>query len=326
MPTHRTIRLGTRSSNLALTQSRMIAHALAAAHAGLDVQLIEISTTGDQVTDKPLQSFGGAGVFVKELESALLDKRVDFAVHSLKDMPTKQPKGLINAAIAGREDPRDVLVLRENQFIDALPAGSILGSGSTRRRLQLKEAYPALEFEEIRGNVETRIRKISEGQFCGTILARAGLKRLGILRGTASTIQSKELGVSFHVLPLSLMLPAPGQGALGIECRGEDSRTRRLLGTLHNAEAAACVEAERVVLAQLGGGCHLPLAALGRIIQKGGLAVLQLRAVLGLPDASIVVRAEATGPVSQARQLGLAVARDLLARGGKEVLVKLEEH
>ncbi|HYG74376.1 MAG TPA: hydroxymethylbilane synthase [Planctomycetota bacterium] len=326
MPKPHVLRLGTRSSNLAMTQSGIVARRLMRAHPGLKVQLVEISTTGDEVRDKPLQSFGGAGVFVKELENALVDDRVDFAVHSLKDMPTRQPEGLLIAAVAGREDPRDVLVLRGGQTIDALPSGSIIGSGSTRRRLQLKAAYPKLEFAEIRGNVETRLRKVREGQYAGTVLARAGLKRLGLLPGSKRSSRSDAAvteGLSFHLLPLELMLPAPGQGALGIECRSSDARTRRLLKVLHDPEAAACVEAERTVLGELGGGCHLPLAALGKVVRRGGKAMLELRAVLGLPDASIILRAERLGSLRAPQKIGISVAQDLLSRGGKEVLAKL---
>lgn len=316
------IRLGTRSSSLALTQSRFIARLLERTHRGLKVELVEISTTGDQVRDRPLKSFGGAGVFVKELESALLDRRVDLAVHSLKDLPTRQPRGLVLGAIVGREDVRDAAVVRGGTQLAELPAGSVIGSGSLRRRAQLKQHFPQLQFAEIRGNVETRIRKVEEGRYAGTILARAGLRRL---RLTAKITQT---------LPLAQVLPAPGQGALGIECRAADARIRKLLAKIHNPDVAACVIAERETLAALGGGCHLPLGALGTIVQVKRKPMLRLQAALGLPDdllaagtqlATVLVRVEDSASIAQARQLGRRVARRILVHGGREILAQLPE-
>ena len=306
------LKLGTRSSNLATTQSRHVADMLERKHPGLKVDLIEITTTGDEVRDKPLQSFGGAGVFVKELENALQARRVDIAVHSLKDMPTKQPADLVIAAMPEREDPRDVAVVRGNASLKDLPAGSVIGSGSLRRRAQLKTKYPQLEFAEIRGNVDTRLRKVREGQFAGSILACAGLKRLSLLDSGAGEI-------TFHVLPYTTMLPAPGQGALAIECRSDDLATRRLLGALHSAEVEACVEAERVVLEALGGGCHLPLGALGTV-EKG---LLKLQTFFGLPDASAFVEVEQEGSPADPRELGMRVAQLILSQGGREILARL---
>jgi hydroxymethylbilane synthase len=314
------IRLGTRSSNLALTQSRYIARRLERAHPGLTVELVEISTTGDQVRGKPLASFGGAGVFVKELEQALLEKRVDLAVHSLKDLPTAQPKGLTLGAIVGREDPRDVAVLRGAARLAELPAGAVIGSGSTRRRAQLKVAYPHLEFAEIRGNVETRMRKVADGQYAGTILARAGLKRLGLV-AQASSLPSRWMqagGLRYETLSHDLMLPAPGQGALAIECRAKDARVRKLLSALHNPLVAACVEAERSALEALGGGCHLPFGALGTVAGRK----LLLRGVVCAPDGAAIVRAEAAGRIAKARELGRKVAREILAHGGRKILAQ----
>jgi hydroxymethylbilane synthase len=290
-----------------MTQSRYIASRLEKAHSGLKVELVEITTTGDEVRDKPLKSFGGAGVFVKELENALQDKRVDIAVHSLKDMPTRQPEGLVIGAIAGREDPRDVVVTQGGRKLADLPAKSIIGSGSMRRRAQLKAAYPQLDFTEIRGNVDTRLRKVREGQVAGTILALAGLKRLGLLEDSMQT------------LSLEVMLPAPGQGALAIECRSGDLEIRKLLQPLHEAEVEACIDAERVVLEALGGGCHLPLAALGTVVS----GKLRLQAFFGLPDGLLSARADETMDINQSRELGKKVAQILLDRGGREILQKL---
>lgn len=301
------LRLGTRASALALTQSRSVARMLERAQPGVKVKLVEISTTGDRVTGKPLASFGGAGVFVKELETALLDGRVDFAVHSLKDLPTKQPRGLVIAAIGKREDARDAVITRGDGKLKDLPGGSVVGSGSTRRRAQLMAQFPKLNFAEIRGNVETRIRKVDEGQYAATILALAGLKRLKL------SARANE------ILPYDVVLPAPGQGALGIECRANDRKTRGLLAALNDPEAAACVEAERALLEALGGGCHLPLGALGEIVN----GELRLRAALGHPDGGIVLKAWRSGELKGARAIGKSLARELIKLGGDEIIARL---
>lgn len=308
MPALQRLRLGTRSSNLAVTQSRHIAKLLTRAHPKLRIELVEIQTTGDTILDKSLQSFGGTGVFVKELENALMDGRIDLAVHSLKDLPTRQPAALVVAAVPRREDPRDVAVLKKARKLSELPPGSVIGTGSLRRQAQLKRRYPHLEFAEIRGNVETRIRKVAEGQYNGTILARAGLRRLGLMKKVT------------QALPLSVMLPAPGQGALAVECRVGDKQLRKMIHTIHDSKVEWCVRAERVLLEALGGGCHLPLGALGQI--EGN--VLRLRAFLGLPDGSLFVKAEATAAPDAASRLGKKVAGMLLASGGKEILEKLK--
>ena len=307
------LRLGTRASALALTQSRMIARMLEKSCRGLRVELVEISTTGDRVHDKALKSFGGAGVFVKELEMALLEKRIDIAVHSLKDVPTQQPRGLAIAAIVGREDPRDCAIIKGAATLAELRPGSIVGSGSERRRAQLVRLFPELKFAEIRGNVETRINKVANGEFAATILARAGLKRLGLLEKAAQT------------LPLASVLPAPGQGALGIESRAADHATRTLLESIHNPEVALCVAAERFLLAMLGGGCNLPLGALGTVKGKR----LQLHAFLGLADGSKSVTAKAVIAIDDhrsllpAQKLAKTVRASLIEKGANDILAAL---
>lgn len=309
------LKLGTRASPLALTQSTTVARALERAHPGLVVELVEISTTGDRVTGQSLASFGGAGVFVKELEAALLDKRVDFAVHSLKDMPTKQPEGLTIGAISEREDARDAAIVRDGVKLEALPKGSVIGCGSPRRRAQLKASFPNLEFAEIRGNVDTRIRKVDEGQYAGTILALAGLKRLGLdARAT-------------EIIPFDVVLPAPGQGALGIECRTDDDRVRRILNAFHDENTAACVTAERALLEALGGGCHLPLGALGSLVPAHlpSKKMLRLEARLGHPDGSELVHCEEIGSLLSAVAIGQGVADGLLKSGGKELIERLRK-
>lgn len=278
---------------------------------GLKVELIELKTTGDRDRASALKTFGGAGVFVKELEQALLDGRVDFAVHSLKDLPTKQPRGLTLAAVSRREDVRDVAVTRGGKRLAELPEGAVIGSGSPRRRAQLALKFPHLRFAEIRGNVETRLQKVADGAYAGTILARAGLKRLGRRERDA------------EVLSLAAMLPAPGQGALGIECRSSDRATREFLAVLHDADSAACVAAERACLAALGGGCHLPLGACGRIDRKTGQ--LTLDAVLALPDGTCAARASVRGRARDARKLGRSCAQAIKrSQEGREVLRRLE--
>ena len=315
------LRLGTRASALALTQSRTVARLLERAHKNVRVVLVEIGTTGDRVTGQALSSFGGAGIFVKELEAALLDKRIDFAVHSLKDAPTRQPRGLVIAAISKREDARDAVVVHGGKKLSALPAGSVVGSGSPRRRAQLKALFPLLECAEIRGNVDTRIRKVDAGQYAATLLALAGLKRLK-LRARAS-----------QILSFDEMLPAPGQGALGLECRSNDRATRKFLAALHDPQCAACVQAERAVLEALGGGCHLPLGALGEIVKpyihvskKGaskGKPQLKLSAVLGHPDGGLLIKAWRIGDPGDPRKLGRELARELSKLGATDLLERL---
>jgi hydroxymethylbilane synthase len=307
------IRLGTRSSKLALTQAHQVARWLKKVHAGLQVELINITTAGDKERRRSLQSFGGTGVFVKELEQALLEGRIDLAVHSLKDLPVSQPKGLALAVGPTRADPRDVAVTRGRRRLEDLPAGSVIGSGSPRRRAQLKHRFPQLKFAEIRGNVETRIGKVAAGDYDGTILARAGLGRL------------KLLGQAAQTLPLDIVLPAPGQGALGLEYRAANKLMPRLLRPLENRLLAVCVAAERAALKALGGGCHLPLGALAGVSKTRGKNILRLRVALGLPDGSKLLRAEAsmrfkgrTPSEARARQLGAQAAKLLLKQGGRK--------
>jgi hydroxymethylbilane synthase len=304
------LRLGTRASALARVQSRMIAGFVERASPGLIVEQIEISTTGDEVKDKALKSFGGAGVFVKELEAALLDKRIDIAVHSLKDVPTAQPSGLVLGAIVCREDTHDCVIVRGGLKLDDLPAGSVVGTGSERRRAQIARRNPELKFAEIRGNVETRIAKVESGQYDATILAYAGLKRLGLAKKAS------------EILPHSALLPAPGQGALAIQCRSRDQSTRALLEKVHDQTVAICVEAERELLAMLGGGCNLPLGALANI---RGLT-LQLRAVLGLADGSRPIHAfdsVVMSDASAAKEVAARVHAKMMKQGAQKILTAL---
>jgi len=306
-----TLRLGTRASALAMVQSQMIARALERAHrhAKLRIQLVPISTHGDKDRRSPLKSFGGTGVFVKELERALASKRIDFAVHSLKDLPLRQPKGLILAAVTRREDVRDVLVTRTRV---RLTAGCVVGTGSPRRRSQMALRHAGLSFAELRGNVETRLRKVADGVCDATLLAHAGLKRLGWRvppRGLRLRLPGARAALRLRVLSLSDMLPAPGQGALGLECRRADRRTRQFLGALSDSATALAVAAERACLAVVGGGCDLPLGACVQVNRTSGRVVL--RAVLARPDgvgkASVTLR----GSQAEALQFGRLAGKTL---------------
>jgi hydroxymethylbilane synthase len=266
----RILRLGTRGSLLARSQSGLIARSLEERHAGLKVELILFRTSGDQITDKPLHEFGGKGLFTKELEQALLAGSIDFAVHSFKDVPVTMPlvdqHDLVIAAVPAREDPRDVLVSRQGSEISQLPAGARVGTGSLRRRAQLLALRPDLHVEPIRGNIDTRLRKCFAGEFDAVVLAMAGLKRAGLFEPQKmKPIEPAEL------------LPAPGQGALALQCRRDDSATMQLLAALNDPATKSCVAAERELVRILDGDCHSPIAALAEPAANG----MTLRAVVG---------------------------------------------
>ena len=241
--------LGTRRSALALAQSRAFARALEAATPGLGVDELLVVTSGDKTQDKPLQDIGGKGLFIKELEEALLDGRAHFAVHSIKDVPAELAPGLVLACVPKREDPRDVIVTRGGVRLADLPAGARVGTSSLRRAVAILAARPDLKAEPVRGNVDTRLRKVEDGSYDAVVLALAGLKRLGWAdRAT-------------EILPVDLSLPAIGQGALGIECRDGDEETRAVLARMTDPETSICVAAERAVMAAVEGSCRLPVAA-----------------------------------------------------------------
>jgi hydroxymethylbilane synthase len=294
--------LATRRSALALAQSRAFARALEGVVPGLAVDELQIVTSGDQTQDKPLQDIGGKGLFIKELEEALLDGRAHFAVHSIKDVPAVLAPGLALACIPPREDPRDALVTRTGQKLAELPPGARIGTSSLRRAVSILEARPDLKAEPVRGNVDTRLRKVQEGQFDATVLALAGLKRLGWAdRAT-------------EILPTSVSLPAIGQGALGIECRDGDEETRALLARLADPETTICVSAERAVMAAVDGSCRLPVAA--HAVRDG--AEIHLRGMLADPDGTRLRRGErrASWPSSpaDAERLGHDLGAELKGR------------
>lgn len=282
------LRLGTRGSKLAVTQSQQVADAVSAA-AGVSVELVVISTRGDRIQDRPLPEIGGKGLFTMELEAALRDRSIDFAVHSLKDLPTDDPDGLILGAFPKREDPRDAIV---GGTIDGLSAGDVVGTGSLRRRFQLLDVRPDVSVSDIRGNVQTRIGKMDNGQFAATILAMAGLKRLGIERD------------DIHPISIHRMVPAVGQGALGVQCRADDERVLGYLSVVDDGPTRACVAGERAFLATFGGGCNVPAGCHLWPAEEGfhGLAMMA-------DDSGSVRRFEGRG--LDAVALGVAAARAL---------------
>jgi hydroxymethylbilane synthase len=303
----RPLRLGTRASALATTQSGLVA-GLVEAHLGREVELVEVSTEGDR-SAAPLAQLGGTGVFVSALRDALLDGHVDFAVHSLKDLPTTPADGIALAAVPVREDPRDVVVARDGLTLGGLPVGSRLGTGSPRRVSQLAALGLGLELQGIRGNVDTRIGKVRSGEVDAIVLARAGLARLGRLDEVTEVLD-----------PLQ-MLPAPGQGALAIECRSGDTELVAALARLDDPATRAAVTAERAVLSTLEAGCSAPLGALAEVVEgEDGEEELWLRAVALSEDGGLSVRMSATGPVTEAVRLGTRLASDMLDEGAADLM------
>jgi hydroxymethylbilane synthase len=305
-----TLRLGTRASALATTQSRAVAEAITAA-TGTPVELVPITTEGDR-SAAAIAQLGGTGVFVAAIREALLEGSVDLAVHSYKDLPTAPEPGLIIAAVPGREDPRDALVARDGLTLGELPAGSRVGTGAPRRVAQLRALGLGLEVVPIRGNVDTRLGRVAgfdgPGDLDAVVLARAGLARLG--RG----------GVITETLDPLQVLPAPAQGALAVECRTSDARTRELLGRLENSAARACVVAERATLAALEAGCSAPVAAYAEIAEGEDGPELFLRASVTAIDGSGAVRDSVSGSPADAAALGRALAAELLDRGAAELM------
>ncbi|EPH5257507.1 hydroxymethylbilane synthase [Vibrio cholerae] len=301
------IRIATRQSPLALWQANYVKDALMAAHPGLQVELVTMVTRGDVILDTPLAKVGGKGLFVKELEIAMLEGRADLAVHSMKDVPVDFPDGLGLFTICEREDPRDAFVSNTYAKIEDLPSGAIVGTCSLRRQCQLKAARPDLVIKELRGNVGTRLSKLDAGEYDAIILAAAGLKRLELESRIRSFIEPEQ------------SLPAVGQGAVGIECRVDDQRVRALLAPLNHADTADRVRCERAMNLTLQGGCQVPIGSYALL--EGN--TIWLRALVGEPDGSQIVRGEIRGPRTQAEQLGITLAEQLLSQGAKEILERL---
>lgn len=300
----REIRIATRKSALALWQAEYVKTQLELAHPHIIVSLVPMVSRGDKLLDSPLSKIGGKGLFVKELETALLEHQADIAVHSMKDVPMSFPEGLGLYCICEREDPRDAFVSNIYDNLAQLPAGSIVGTSSLRRQAQLLTLRPDLEIRFLRGNVNTRLAKLDAGEYDAIILASAGLIRLGF----ADRIRS--------ALPIASSLPAGGQGAVGIECRTADTELHRLLEPLHHQDTADRVTAERALNTHLNGGCQVPIACYAEL--EGDH--LWLRGLVGQPDGSQLLCAEKRLPRAQAKQLGIDVAEDLLAQGAGEIL------
>jgi len=297
--------IATRESPLAMWQAAFVRDALQRAHPGLVVELLGVTSRADQMLDAPLAKIGGKGLFVKELENALLDGRADIAVHSIKDLPMEFPPGLELAAVCEREDPSDAFVSNRFEGAAALPAGSVVGTSSLRRECQLRARRPDLEVKFLRGNGNTRLRKLDQGEFDGIILASAGLLRLGF----AERIRER--------VTIADSLPAVGQGALGIELRTGDTEARRLVSALHHSRSAVCVAAERAMNRRLEGGCQVPIAGYA---EWAGATEIHLRGLVGRPDGSQVLRAEAHGHADDAQRLGERVAESLLSQGAGAIL------
>jgi hydroxymethylbilane synthase len=299
--------IATRKSPLALAQTQWVKQQLQSHHPALTVEILGLNTQGDIHLATPLASVGGKELFVKELEQALLDRRADIAVHSMKDVPVSIPDGLSLPVILKRADAEDVLVAAHRTTLAELPPNSHLGTSSLRRQCQLKALRPDLTISTVRGNVGTRLAKLEQGEFTAIVLARAGLQRLGFNTRIS------------QVFTTDVMVPAAGQGALGIECRAADERVLALIAPLHDIASYTCVQAERAFNRALHGGCQAPVAAHAVIVEKG----LKLRGLVGQPDGSLLIQGHAQGEPTQAEQIGIKLAKDLLARGAKAIIDSL---
>jgi hydroxymethylbilane synthase len=307
----RTLRIATRSSALALWQAEFIQQELERLNDGISVELVRIKTQGDKILDVPLAKIGGKGLFVKELEEAMLDGRADLAVHSMKDVPMEFPEGLGLVAICEREDPTDAFVSNRYDTVDALPDGAVVGTASLRREAQLRAHRPDLQIRTLRGNVNTRLAKLDAGEFDAIVLASSGLKRLG-----------------FHdriryCLPDTLSLPAVGQGALGIECRLDDQQLLDMLAVLNHQDTADRVKAERALNRRLQGGCQVPIAAYALLEDKD---TVWLRGLVGAVDGTEILRVEGRAPRAEGERLGRELAEDLLGLGADRLLAEIYGH
>lgn len=301
------IRIATRKSELALWQANHVARLLREQHPGLDIELLPMVTKGDIILDQPLAQIGGKGLFLKELEKALLSGEADIAVHSMKDVPVEQVSGLVVDVMLERANPFDALLSRAGQPLSDLPAGACVGTSSLRRQCQLRSIRPDLRVRDLRGNVNTRIRKLNEGEYDAIILACAGLERLGMGDLITQTLEPPE------------WLPAATQGTIGIQCREDDDPVIGLLASLKDPDAVLRTRAERAVATALQGSCQVPLAVFAEL--EGGS--LRISGMIGLPDGSRMLRSERAGPVSQVDQVASAVSADLLGQGAGEIIASL---
>jgi hydroxymethylbilane synthase len=295
---------GTRGSRLALHQTELVLELLRARTPGIDIEVREVRTEGDQRAGESLTLIGGQGVFVKALEAKLASREIDFAVHSLKDVPAELGERLVLAALPRRADPRDALVTRDGASLADLPPGARIGTGSDRRAAQLRALRPDIEPADIRGNVDTRVRKVDAGEFDGAVLAVAGLERLGLLERAS------------QVFDVYAMLPAVGQGALAVEARADDTEVIELLSAIDDAATRQCCEAERAFMQRLGGGCRLPFGALAQI-EDGAL---EIQGFISDAAGSQMYRAEIAGEPSDAQSIGTDLAELLLSQGASELI------
>ena len=303
----RVIRIATRKSALALWQAEYVKQKLMDAHPNIIIELVPMSTQGDKILDTPLAKIGGKGLFIKELEVAMSEDRADIAVHSMKDVPIAFPAGFGLHAICERENPYDAFVSNRFDSIEALPEGAIVGTSSLRRQCQLRSARPDLQIRDLRGNVNTRLAKLDEGQYDGIILAAAGLIRLQMQERIQAQISAE------------FSLPAVGQGAVGIECRNDDADLIALLAPLNHAETAFRVRAERALNAKLNGGCQVPIGSFAELQGEE----LHLRGMVGSPDGTRLLHANGSGHVRDAEQIGMLVAEQLIEQGAEEILSAL---
>ena len=301
----KTIRIGTRNSQLALWQAHYVRDALRAIHGDLQVELVEIVSEGDRTLDIPLHQAGGKGLFLKELELALLDGSIDLAVHSMKDVTIALPEGLHISVYCPREDPSDAFVSNDYSGLNEMPDGGVVGTCSLRRQSQIRAKYPRLVLKNLRGNVNSRLRKLDEGQYDGIVLAAAGLMRLDMEKRIAQRIDS------------AVCLPAVGQGIVGIESRVDNDRVNALIKPMNDHESEIRVTAERATNERLNGGCHAPIAVFCTIDDNGGLT---LRGRVGELDGSRIIHCELTGYIDSPADLGRRLADDLLAQGAAKIL------
>ena len=301
------IRIATRQSPLAVWQAEYVAQRLQAVFPGLQTELVKMVTRGDKILDAPLAKIGGKGLFVKELEQGMLEGIADIAVHSMKDVPVDFPEGLHLSAILTREDPRDAFVSNQYVAFKDLSANAKIGTSSLRRQCQIKELLPDAEIIPLRGNVNTRLAKLDNGEYDAIILAAAGLIRLGMAERIS------------ECLATDISLPAIGQGAIGIECRTDDAEINAMLASLHDTQTGYCVAAERAMNARLNGGCQVPIAGFAQW-QDGQLS---MRGLVGSPDGTVLYRSEKSGSQDQAEAIGTAIAEDLLSQGADKILQAL---
>jgi hydroxymethylbilane synthase len=304
------IRIGTRASALALWQAEWVKAELEKKYPGMIVSLTKIKTTGDKILDVPLAQVGGKGLFVKEIEEAMLAHEIDIAVHSMKDVPTMFPDGLHLSCITKREDARDALLTRNNMKFKDLPQGATIGTSSLRRQAQLMSVRPDFKIQQLRGNVDTRLRKLKEGQFDAIILAAAGVRRLGLAENVS------------EYLDTAISLPAIGQGALGIECRVDDRELNDLIAFFNHQDTRTCVTGERALLRRLEGGCQVPIACYGQMVN----GKLHLIGLVGSVDGKRIIKDTIEGEAEKAEKLGVTLAEKLLSKGADVILREVYGH